>query len=76
MYLVAITSGKDRSTPDFHVSITEWREQLWNDYLLLRDYLRQHPEEHASYIEAKHAAARAIEKPDPIAYWGHKRAFV
>lgn len=61
---------------DFHVSIIEWRGSLWNDYLLLRNYLREHPEEAASYVEAKRSAERATEKPDPVAYWEHKRAFV
>lgn len=60
----------------FHLSIIESGGKLWNDYLLLRSYLRAHPEEAASYVEAKRAAERAIERPDPIAYWEHKRAFV
>lgn len=61
---------------DFHVSFIEWQGPLWNDYLLLRGYLRKHPEEAALYVEAKRAAASAIEKPDPISYWEHKHAFV
>jgi GrpB-like predicted nucleotidyltransferase (UPF0157 family) len=61
---------------DFHVSIIEWRGPLWEDYLLLRDYLRAHSEEAAAYVDAKREAERAIESPDPIAYWEHKRAFV
>ena len=61
---------------DFHVSIIEWRGRLWQDYVLLRDYLRGHPDEAAAYVEAKRRAERAIESPDPIAYWQHKRAFV
>lgn len=61
---------------DFHVSIVEWRGELWNDYLLLRDYLRTHPEEAAVYVEAKRAAERAVGTNDSIAYWEHKRDFV
>ena len=61
---------------DIHVSIIEWQGPLWHDYLLLRDYLRGHPDEAAAYVEAKRRAERAIESPDPIAYWQHKRTFV
>ncbi len=61
---------------DFHVSTIEWHGRLWEDYLLLRDYLREHPKEAAAYVEAKREAERAIESPDPIGYWEHKRAFV
>jgi GrpB-like predicted nucleotidyltransferase (UPF0157 family) len=61
---------------DFHVSIVAWRGPLWNDYLLLREYLRAHPDEASSYVEAKRAAEREIGTPDPIGYWEHKRAFV
>ncbi len=61
---------------DFHVSIIEWHGALWEDYLLLRDYLRAHPKEAAAYVEAKRTAERAIDSPDPIAYWENKRAFV
>lgn len=61
---------------DYHVSIIEWRGPLWNDYLLLRDYLRSHPDEAARYVEAKRVAEQTIETPDPISYWEAKRAFV
>ena len=61
---------------DFHVSIIEWRGNLWNDYLLLRNYLRGRPEEAAAYVEVKRAAERAVPTSDPISYWEHKRAFV
>lgn len=61
---------------DFHVSVVEWRGPLWNDYLLLRDYLRTHPDDAAVYVEAKRAAEQAVGTADPIAYWEHKREFV
>jgi GrpB-like predicted nucleotidyltransferase (UPF0157 family) len=61
---------------DFHVSIIERRGHLWEEYPLLRGYLREHPEEAAAYVDAKREAERAIESPDPIGYWEHKRAFV
>jgi GrpB-like predicted nucleotidyltransferase (UPF0157 family) len=61
---------------DFHVSIIQWRGQLWSDYLMLRDYLRERPEEAAAYVQAKRTAERAMGKSDPISYWEHKRAFV
>jgi len=61
---------------DYHVSVVEWQGELWCDYLLVRDYLRAHPEEAAAYVEAKRAAERSIEAPDPISYWEHKREFV
>jgi GrpB-like predicted nucleotidyltransferase (UPF0157 family) len=61
---------------DFHVSIVEWGGTLWNDYLLLRDYLRSHPHEGAAYVDAKRAAEQIVGTDDPIAYWEHKREFV
>jgi GrpB-like predicted nucleotidyltransferase (UPF0157 family) len=60
----------------FHVSIVEWRGPLWTDYLLLREYLRAHPDEASSYVKAKRAAEQEIATPDPIGYWEHKRRFV
>lgn len=61
---------------EFHVSIVEWGGSLWHDYLLLREYLRAHPEEGAAYVDAKRAAEEAVGTGDPIAYWDHKREFV
>jgi GrpB-like predicted nucleotidyltransferase (UPF0157 family) len=61
---------------EFHVSIVEWRGPLWKDYLLLRDYLRDRPDEAAAYVAAKRAAEQRINRPDPIAYWEQKREFV
>lgn len=61
---------------DFHVSVIERKGPLWRDYLLLRDYLRAHPDEASAYVEAKRVAERSIDRPDPIAYWEHKRTFV
>lgn len=61
---------------DFHVSVVAWRGRLWDDCLLLRDYLRTHEQEAGAYVEAKRAAEQATGGLDPISYWEHKRAFV
>jgi GrpB-like predicted nucleotidyltransferase (UPF0157 family) len=61
---------------DFHVSIVEWGGPLWQDYLLLRGYLRRRPEEATAYVEAKRAAESATAGRDPITYWEHKHSFV
>ena len=66
----------ERYPRDYHASIIEWRGSLWNEYLLLREYLRSHHEEHAAYVDAKVRAEREIGRPHPILYWEHKRGYV
>lgn len=44
-----------------NLQITEWNSALWRDNLLLRDYLRTHPEQAHVYAQAKlHTLASGI----------------
>jgi GrpB-like predicted nucleotidyltransferase (UPF0157 family) len=61
---------------DFHVSVVERDGPLWRDYLLLRDYLRSHPQAAADYVRTKRGAERAARAGGPVSYGHYKREFV
>ncbi|MFE5584463.1 GrpB family protein [Kitasatospora sp. NPDC056531] len=63
-----------RSERPANVHVVVLRGQLWTDNLLLRDYLRAHPEAAARYARAKRDAARATGRL--LAYSDHKAATV
>jgi len=45
-----------RTAHDTNLAVVQWQSPLWRDNLLLRDYLRTHPDEAAEYARAKQEA--------------------
>jgi GrpB-like predicted nucleotidyltransferase (UPF0157 family) len=45
---------RKRSDKCFDVAVVEWNGEIWKDNLLLRDFLRAHPDEAKAYAEYKH----------------------
>jgi len=44
---------RKRGAKAFNVAVVKWNSSLWNDNLLVRDYLRAHPVEAAEYAAHK-----------------------
>jgi len=44
---------RQRGLNDYNVHVVQYRGELWNNNLLLRDYLREHPEEAQRYSDMK-----------------------
>jgi len=60
-----------RTAHDTNLAVVEWRATLWSDNLLLRDFLRTHPEAAAEYARFK-AEAWQNGTRTLIAYSEHK----
>lgn len=50
---------RKRQTSAFNIAAVEWNSRIWRDNLLLRDYLRSHPEEQRRYEQHKRAVIAA-----------------
>ena len=59
---------------DANVHVVQYKSGLWQDNLMLRDYLRRDSAARERYAEAKRAAAR--DAPTLLAYSAHKAAMV
>ena len=66
---------RKRGEQSFNLSIVPFDSDLWRDNLLLRDYLRQHPDEKKKYGEVKLEGLSAS-GGSLIRYQNTKRAFV
>ncbi|MFC4306742.1 GrpB family protein [Cohnella boryungensis] len=44
---------RKRGARSFNLAVTQFRSDLWNDNLIIRDYLRQNPNEARHYAEHK-----------------------
>lgn len=66
---------RKRGARSFNLAITPYKSDLWKDNLILRDYLRNHPNEARRYsehkIEAYESGYRTL-----LAYSDHKSDFV
>ncbi|REE85168.1 GrpB-like predicted nucleotidyltransferase (UPF0157 family) [Paenibacillus taihuensis] len=66
---------RKRGSSNFNLSFVPFDGDLWRDNLILRDYLRTHPDEVSRYAATKKAAAEA--SPNSLlGYQNRKRAFV
>jgi GrpB-like predicted nucleotidyltransferase (UPF0157 family) len=66
---------RKRGVQSFNVSLVRHGSDLWNDNLMLRDYLRTHPDEAERYAAVKREAQRA--SPDSLLGYGNgKRDFL
>ena len=66
---------RKRRPIDFNLSLVPFMSDLWQDGLLVRNYLRTHPEEVQQYAAIKHQAVQA--SPDSLlGYQEHKRAYM
>jgi GrpB-like predicted nucleotidyltransferase (UPF0157 family) len=66
---------RKRGPINFNVSLVPRMSDLWQDNLLVRDYLRAHPEEVAQYGEIKHRAVQAS-LDSLLGYQEYKRAYM
>ncbi|NBD27372.1 GrpB family protein [Paenibacillus glycinis] len=66
---------RKRGVRSFNLAITQFKSDLWNDNLILRDYLRENPIEASHYAEHK---LRACEKGfrTLLAYSDYKSEFI
>jgi GrpB-like predicted nucleotidyltransferase (UPF0157 family) len=66
---------RKRGLNNFNVSFVPFDGDLWRDNVVLRDYLRTHPDEVRRYAAIKKAAAQT--SPNSLlGYQNHKRPFV
>jgi len=66
---------RQRGLHDYNVHIVQYGGELWNNNLLLRDYLREHPEEAQRYSDMKkHILERGAQTL--LSYSDQKHAFV
>ncbi|EHB62256.1 GrpB family protein [Paenibacillus lactis] len=66
---------RQRGLHDYNVHVVQYRGELWNNNLLLRDYLREHPEEAQRYSDMKeHILERDAQTL--LSYSDQKHAFV
>ncbi|BFT74075.1 GrpB family protein [Paenibacillus sp. P36] len=66
---------RKRGSRSFNLAITQYKSDLWNDNLILRDYLRNYPNEARQYSEHKLAAYQKGFRT-LLAYSDHKSEFV
>jgi GrpB-like predicted nucleotidyltransferase (UPF0157 family) len=66
---------RKRAVASFNLSIVPISSDLWQDNLLVRDYLRSHPLEVNQYAEIKRRAADAFPS-SLLGYQGFKREFM
>lgn len=68
---------RKRGLNNFNVSFVPFDGDLWRDSVVLRDYLRTHPDEVGRYAAIKKAAAQTQTSPNSLlGYQNHKRPFV
>lgn len=66
---------RQRGLHDYNVHVVQYGGELWNNNLLLRDYLREHPEEAQRYSDMKkHILERGAQTL--LSYSDQKHAFV
>ena len=66
---------RKRQEQVFNIAIVEWNGRLWKENLLIRDFLRSHPEYVSKYAELKKAAVSAG-ITDLLTYPAYKQALM
>jgi GrpB-like predicted nucleotidyltransferase (UPF0157 family) len=67
-----LTFRRRRPGDAFNVHVVEYGRDLWADNVLLRDFLRTHPEEASEYAQVKRRAAAAA--PDSLLRYSDLKA--
>ena len=66
---------RKRGPMDFNLSLVPFESDLWRDNLIVRNYLRMHPEDVQQYAMTKREAVRA--SPNSLlGYQEHKRSYM
>ncbi len=66
---------RKRGPMDFNLSLVPFMSDLWQDNLLVRNYLRMHPEEVQQYATIKHQAVKGS-RDSLLGYQEYKRAYM
>ena len=66
---------KEKETQTFHLHLCEFGGKEWEEKLLFRDYLRQHPEAMKEYNSLKQTLAVRYQKDRP-SYTKSKEPFI